>query len=151
MIWCWFYLLLPACPFCPWSFITDSSAGLAFLSSLIMTMRGITGYKWMLINGLDNVLILNVQWTLDHIMMITYDINLTIFRRFHFNINMLSCQYRKSHCGDMAVEISTLGFPILVRWHLCIEMGSRFFVHSVVTYIRELFQERHWLVLCILS
>ena len=38
-----------------------------------------------------------------------------------FNIKM---SYRKSHCRDKTVvrsSISTMGFPILVRWHLFIE------------------------------
>ena len=34
---------------------------------------------------------------------------------------MSSYQYRKTHCGDRL--ISTMGFPILVRWHLYIESG----------------------------
>ena len=48
-----------------------------------------------------------------------------------FNINMLSCQYRKSHCGDKTIlrpsSISTMGFRILVWvwWHLYIESGPR--------------------------
>ena len=36
----------------------------------------------------------------------------------------ISYQYRKSHCGDNSVvrwSISTVGFPILLRWHLHIE------------------------------
>ena len=37
---------------------------------------------------------------------------------------MSSYQYRKSHCGDKSL-ISTMGFPILVRWHLYIELGPR--------------------------
>ena len=46
-----------------------------------------------------------------------------------FNIKMSSYQYRKSHCGDKTIWrssdrlISTMGFPILVRWHLYIESG----------------------------
>ena len=48
-----------------------------------------------------------------------------------FNIKMLSYQYRKSHCGDKTIYdrlISTMGFPILVRWHLYIESWPRTFV-----------------------
>ena len=37
-----------------------------------------------------------------------------------FNIKMSSYQYRKSHYDRL---ISTMGFPILVRWHLHIESG----------------------------
>ena len=43
-----------------------------------------------------------------------------------FNIKMTSYQHRKSHCGDKTILrplISTMGFPILVRWHLYIESG----------------------------
>ena len=42
------------------------------------------------------------------------------------NMKMSSYQYRKSHCGDKTIVdrlISTMGFPILVRWHLYIESG----------------------------
>ena len=38
-----------------------------------------------------------------------------------FNIKMQFYQYRKSHCGDKTILGSTMGFPILVRQHLCIE------------------------------
>ena len=37
-----------------------------------------------------------------------------------FKIKMLSYQYRKSHCADKMIIrlfISTIGFPILIRWH----------------------------------
>ena len=40
---------------------------------------------------------------------------------------MLSYQYRKSHCGDKMDDlstvrlISTMGFPILVKWHLYVK------------------------------
>ena len=43
-----------------------------------------------------------------------------------FNIKMSSYQYRISRCGDKTILrplISTMGFPILVRWHLYIESG----------------------------
>ena len=47
-----------------------------------------------------------------------------------FDIKMLSYQYRKSQCGDKIRWyynrlISTMGFPILVRWHLYIESVPR--------------------------
>ena len=41
-----------------------------------------------------------------------------------FNIKLTSYQYRKSHFGDNL--ISTMGFPILVRWQLYIESGPWF-------------------------
>ena len=55
-----------------------------------------------------------------------------------FNIKMSSYQFRKSHCGDKTVVrlfkvslISTVGFPILVRWHLYIDSAPRvFFIQS---------------------
>ena len=41
-----------------------------------------------------------------------------------FNIKMSSYHYRKSHCGDKTIHlISTMGFAILIRWHLYIELG----------------------------
>ena len=34
--------------------------------------------------------------------------------------------YRNSNCGDKTIlQLSTMGFPILIRWHFYIEMGSR--------------------------
>ena len=47
-----------------------------------------------------------------------------------FNIKMSSYQYRKSHCWDKTVVRSTMGFPILVRWHLILNQGP---VRNVVT------------------
>ena len=47
-----------------------------------------------------------------------------------FNIKMSSYQYRKSLCGDRRSWdrlISTMGFPILVRWHLYFESGPCLF------------------------
>ena len=44
-----------------------------------------------------------------------------------FNIKMPTYQYRKSYCGDKTVvrsSYSTMGFPILVRWHLFIESAA---------------------------
>ena len=35
-----------------------------------------------------------------------------------FNIKMSSYQYKKHHCGNHL--ISTIGFPILIRWHIFI-------------------------------
>ena len=45
-----------------------------------------------------------------------------------FNIKMLSYQHRNYHCGDKMIYdhlISTMGFPILVKRHLCIEPGHK--------------------------
>ena len=38
----------------------------------------------------------------------------------------MSCQYRKSYCGDKAVLLPSYfhkGIPLLIRWHLYIESG----------------------------
>ena len=45
-----------------------------------------------------------------------------------FNIKMPSYQHRKPNCGDNTLLrplISTMGFPILVRWHLHIEYRAQ--------------------------
>ena len=53
---------------------------------------------------------------------------------------MSSCQYRKSHCEDkdspkiVLSVISTMGFLILVRWHLYIESGPCCLLWNVITY-----------------
>ena len=51
--------------------------------------------------------------------------------RPRFNIKMSSYQYRKSHCGDKSVVgwyrlISTRGSPLLIRWHLYIDLAPRY-------------------------
>ena len=51
--------------------------------------------------------------------------------RPRFNIKMSSYQYRKSHCGDKTVVewyrlISAMGSPLLVRWHLYIDLAPRY-------------------------
>ena len=54
-----------------------------------------------------------------------------------FNIKMSSYQYRKSHCGDRRSYdrlISTMGFPIPVRWHLYIESEPRYHSWSWFNY-----------------
>ena len=60
-----------------------------------------------------------------------YDISLTIFKNgFRLGnsalIKMSSYQYRKSQRW-LDRLISTMGFPILVRWHLYIESGPCYF------------------------
>ena len=47
-----------------------------------------------------------------------YDVLLRPSPGPRFNVKMSSYQYRKYHCGD----ISTMWFPILVIWHLYIEL-----------------------------
>ena len=54
-----------------------------------------------------------------------------------FNIKMSAYQYRKSHCRHKTILRPSMGFPILVRWHLYIESGPRcgpwlFFLLSVL-------------------
>ena len=51
-----------------------------------------------------------------------------------FNVEMPSYQYRKFHCGDRWSYhhlFSTMGFPILVRWHHFIESGPRLLRHYI--------------------
>ena len=88
-----------------------------------------------------------------------------------FNIKMLSYQYRKSHYGDETVVmmigsdnvvvpaprhylnqyyydrlISTMGFPILVRWHLFIESAPRKNFYLTFQSILSLLMDLHLMV-----
>ena len=62
-----------------------------------------------------------------------------------FNINMSSYQHRKSHCGDKTIlRPSTMGFPILIRWHLYIETGPR---PSATTILILIYSTITWIIL----
>ena len=52
------------------------------------------------------------------------DVNVKGSSRGWFNTKIPSYQNRKSHCGDYDRLISTVGFPVLVRWHVNVELGS---------------------------
>ena len=83
---------------------------------------------------------------------------------------MSSYQYRKSHCVEIRRShdrlIFTMGFPILVRWHLYIELGPRSVPdgwdrwectvgegggHAGLMTIRKLKMSLLWMLNCILS